>query len=286
MILDLHGRARYSTMQHMLKSNLALVATRQVTRLPFCHAFVSRWPIEEKTRSHDRTTQLFPLYIYSDGNQLNLAEANGHRQTALSPEFIARFNESVGNQFGRVDKSNDTNPMGPDRIFFYIYSILYSPYYREQFGSQLMEDFPCIPLPGNKELFRLLSSLGGELVTLHLLESPKLHKSRTEFIGGPNPEVERISWSNQTVWIDGDKSTGFRGVPEAVWNFDIGGYHVCDKWLKDRRGRTLTKDDIAHYQKIVVALTDTIRVMKEIDEVIEAHGGWPGAFVDASQAEH
>ena len=68
------------------------------------------------------------------------------------------------------------------------------------------------------------------------------------------------------------------GVPEDVWNFHIGGYQVCEKWLKDRKGRTLTKDDIAHYQKIVVALNETIRLMKEIDEVIEKHGGWPDAF--------
>ena len=68
-------------------------------------------------------------------------------------------------------------------------------------------------------------------------------------------------------------------MPEAVWNFHIGGYQVCHKWLKDRKGRTLSQDDIAHYQKIVVALSETIRVMKEIDETIEKHGGWPGAFV-------
>ncbi len=68
-------------------------------------------------------------------------------------------------------------------------------------------------------------------------------------------------------------------MPEAVWTFHIGGYQVCQKWLKDRKGRTLSKDDIAHYQKIVVALSETIRLMKEIDETIEKHGGWPGAFV-------
>ena len=71
---------------------------------------------------------------------------------------------------------------------------------------------------------------------------------------------------------------GFQGVPEDVWNFHIGGYQVCHKWLKDRKGRTLSDEDVAHYQKIVVALNETIRIMAEIDEVIEAHGGWPEAF--------
>jgi hypothetical protein len=79
-------------------------------------------------------------------------------------------------------------------------------------------------------------------------------------------------------------SIGFSGVSEAVWNFHIGGYQVCDKWLKDRKGRTLFKEDIAHYQMIVVALAETIRLMKKIDEVIDKHGGWPGAFQSASSA--
>src|SRR5262249_48324958 len=80
-------------------------------------------------------------------------------------------------------------------------------------------------------------------------------------------------------------TVGFRGVPEAVWNFHIGGYQVCEKWLKDRKGRTLSNDDITHYQKIVVALAETLRLMKEIDEVIEEHGGWPGAFQSTELAD-
>jgi ribosomal protein L12E/L44/L45/RPP1/RPP2 len=91
--------------------------------------------------------------------------------------------------------------------------------------------------------------------------------------------VEKATYAKQTVWVDKKQTCGFAGVPEAVWNFHIGGYQVCEKWLKDRKGRTLSKEDIAHYQKIVVALSETIRIMKEIDEVIEKHGGWPGAFV-------
>ena len=100
--------------------------------------------------------------------------------------------------------------------------------------------------------------------------------------------MRKVGWSDNTVWLDaaatkkGQAATsgtiGFRGVPGAVWNFHIGGYQVCEKWLKDRRGRRLSDEDIAHYQKIVVALSETIRLMGEIDEVIEAHGGWPEAF--------
>lgn len=135
-------------------------------------------------------------------------------------------------------------------------------------------------MTGNLELFRALARLGGELTALHLLESPRLAQPITEFIGGRNPEVEKVSWSRDTVWVDKAQTTGFRGVREPVWNFHIGGYQVCEKWLKDRKGRALTKDDLAHYQKIVVALSETIRLMSEIDKVIEEHGGWPGAFAN------
>ena len=123
-------------------------------------------------------------------------------------------------------------------------------------------------------------------------------------LGLPETAAEaKLSWAikqskssafpEASLWLDGAKTRGFKGVPEEVWNFHIGGYQVCEKWLKDRQakggknprpGRVLTDEDIEHYQKIVVALSETIRIMGEIDEVIEAHGGWPDAFVtDAAE---
>ena len=167
--------------------------------------------------------------------------------------------------------------MTPEDIFHYAYAVFHSPGYRSRYAEFLKIDFPRLPLTGNLELFRALARLGGELVALHLLESPKLDKPITEFIGGRNPEVEKISWSKNTVWVDKAQTTGFKGVREDVWNFHIGGYQVCEKWLKDRKGRTLSKDDIAHYHKIVVALAETIRLMKEIDEAV-GPGVAPGRF--------
>ena len=126
-----------------------------------------------------------------------------------------------------------------------------------------------------------------------MLESLKLDEFITTYTGPRNPEVGRVGWSDGTVWLDAGKinarkgqratragTIGFQGVPEGVWDFHIGGYQVCHKWLKDRNSRTLSDEDVAHYQKIVVALNESIRIMAEIDEVIEAHGGWPDAFPD------
>jgi hypothetical protein len=121
------------------------------------------------------------------------------------------------------------------------------------------------------------------------MELPTTAGPMTELVGGRNPTVEKAVWSNDTVWVDKSQTTGFRGVSEDVWNFRIGGYQICEKWLKDRGprkgklGRKLTDEDLDHYQRIVVALHETIRSMGEIDEVIEKHGGWPGAFQTASR---
>jgi hypothetical protein len=133
-------------------------------------------------------------------------------------------------------------------------------------------------LTGNLELFHALAKVGCGLIALHFLESPLLDQPITTYIGPPNSVVEKVFHARNTVWLDKAETRGFQGVPDGVWNFHIGGYQVCEKWLKDRKGRTLSDDDIAHYQKIVVALAETIRLMREIDGVIEQHGGWPGAF--------
>ena len=169
----------------------------------------------------------------------------------------------------------------PEDIFHYVYAVLHSPGYRERYAEFLRIDFPRLPLPSSLELFHTLSKLGSELVALHVMESPKLDDYITEVVGSGEFQIENVSYSDETAWIDKARARGFRGVPDEVWNFHIGGYQVCEKWLKDRGpkkgnpGRVLTDEDITHYQKIVVALDETNRLMQEIDKVIDRHGGWP-----------
>ena len=158
--------------------------------------------------------------------------------------------------------------------FSYIYAVFYSPTYRQRYAEFLKIDFPRLPLTSSPELFRTLAALGGELVALHLLESPKLDQPITHFVGeGDNGIPKKPVYKDGAVWINSTQR--FKDVPENVWNFHIGGYQVCEKWLKDRKGRHLSDADIAHYHKIVVALNETIRLMNEIDQVIEQYGGWP-----------
>jgi hypothetical protein len=235
--------------------------------------------------SSKTTDSQAPLYLLAkDEDDAHLFAGSGARPNLGSP-FLTALAKNLN-----LRQSGDFGlPSGltPEDIFHYAYAVFHSPGYRSRYAEFLKIDFPRLPLTGNLELFRALARLGGELTALHLLESPKLAQPITEFIG-KSKEVTKVGYTDQTVWINagGTKAkttagtSGFQGVPEAVWNFHIGGYQVCEKWLKDRKGRTLTKDDIAHYQKIVVALSETIRLMAEIDKVIESHGGWPGAFTN------
>jgi hypothetical protein len=255
---------RFDVMENLAPMKPGLLAMRQ-TKEGFGVFAVTGFCGHKLLGSYDRN-YVFPLYD-------------------LSFEGLS-FLDSKPVQDALKAKRDGGTPTEQD-IFHYAYAVFHSPGYRSRYAEFLKIDFPRLPLTGNQELFRALARLGGELTALHLLESPKLDKPITDFIGR-SKEVTRIDWSDNTVWIDAPAkkkdaaqapgSSGFKGVPEAVWNFQIGGYQVCQKWLKDRKGRTLTDEDIAHYHKIVISLSETIRLMAEIDEVIETHGGWPGAF--------
>jgi hypothetical protein len=270
---------RGESMSNMITGkNLGLITSRMTKGETFQHVQATRSVSEAIVMSPKTSNNgfIFPLYLLPDNYESDTLAFRSQPELNFAPAFLRQLTAAL--------KVAPTKPHGlpagvtPEDIFHYAYAVFHSPGYRSRYAEFLKIDFPRLPLTGSLELFRTLARLGGELTALHLLESPKLAKPISEFVGGRNPEVEKISWSKNTVWIDKTQATGFKGVPEAVWNFHIGGYQVCEKWLKDRKGRTLSKDDIAHYQKIVVALAETIRLMKEIDEVIEQHGGWPGAF--------
>jgi hypothetical protein len=162
----------------------------------------------------------------------------------------------------------------PEDIFNYAYAVFHSPTYRSRYAEFLKIDFPRLPLTSSKALFESLAEKGAELVSLHLMESPLLNTLTTKYPVTGDHQVGKVSYDEKTQRVYINKTQYFEGVPPEVWNFHIGGYQVCEKWLKDRQKakRKLSIDDITHYQKIVVALKETIRLMAEIDELIP---GWP-----------
>jgi hypothetical protein len=269
-------------MKHMLGGkNLGLAVGRAgqvIDQGEWNLAFVTR-KITEFNLYRRGGNNLAPLYVYPDSEHLELTR---NRVPNLAPRFL----RELATRLGLPQGNSNSMPEGliPEDVFHCIYAILFSPGYRNRYSEFLKIDFPRVPVPTNLQLFRDLARRGSELVALHLLEWPKLADVASVFIGGRSPNVEKISWSHQTVWIDTAQTTGFKGVPQAVWKFSIGGHQVCEKWLKDRKGRTLSRDDVAHYQRIIVALSETIRLMAEIDKVIEQYGGWPRAFTKPEEA--
>jgi predicted helicase len=265
--------------KHLLLNNLCLLSSRVNTDGDYRHAFVSRGPVDKISISNSGSTNayMFPLYLYNDSSNIRDKKVN------LNNEFLHKLSFYLKLPSNFITQGQST--FSELDVFQFLYAQLHSNNYRTIYRSNLMRDFPKLLFPDSLSLFEKLSKLGEQLVALHLMESPLLDTPITTPVGS-NWIVGKVGYADGTVWIDGGGTkaayvrgtTGFTGVPEEVWNFHIGGYKVCEKWLKDRKGRTLSDDDIAHYQKIVVALKETIRLMAEIDVVIEEHGGWPGAF--------
>ncbi len=176
---------------------------------------------------------------------------NNKKKSNLNSEVVSEIERNVGK-------------VSPEDIFDYIYAVLHSPNYREKYKEFLKIDFPRVPYPKNEKSFKQFVALGGELRSLHLLESPKVNQFITTYPVLGSNVVEKVVYKDGKVFINKDQYFG--NVPELAWNFYIGGYQPAQKWLKDRKGRTLTNSDIEHYQKIIVTLVETDRIMEEIDK--------------------
>ena len=153
----------------------------------------------------------------------------------------------------------------PEDILDYIYGYLHWPSYREKYSEFLKTDFPKVPYPKDKSEFEKFVGFGRKLRSLHLMTDPEVNDFVTTFPVGGGDEVDNLKYVDGKVWINSQQYFG--NVPELAWNFYIGGYQPAQKWLKDRKGSNLEYDDILHYQKIIVALTETDRLMKEIDKI-------------------
>jgi predicted helicase len=181
-------------------------------------------------------------------------------------------------QFIPDGKGDLHTTFGPEDIFHYMYAVFHSPAYRERYAEFLKIDFPRLPLTSNVDLFRALCELGERLVGLHLME--KYGRAAPNFPEKGNDTVEKVEYTQsadrpETGRVYINKAQYFEGVGPGVWEFHVGGYQVCQKWLKDRRGRVLTNSDIRHYQRIVAALAETITLMEQVDAAIDECGGWP-----------
>ena len=206
-----------------------------------------------------------PLYVYERQKSDLFGTTEGARRENLSDGFVAALTEAQGRE------------VTPEDTLAYLYAVLYTPGYRARYADFLRRDFPRVPLTSNPKLFARLVELGHELIGLHTLQTvpPRI----TGYPVAGTGEVVKVRFGIEAgahagkVWIN--DAQYFDAVPQAVWDMHIGGYRVAEKWLKDRRGRLLTYDDITHYQNVVAALARTLAIQTELDDAVDAAGGWP-----------
>jgi predicted helicase len=201
---------------------------------------------------------VFPLYCYSDEAKLSNAESPKLERT---PNFTTEFLQAIKSAVG-------TEPT-PEEIFYYIYAVLYSPTYRKRYEEFLKIDFPRVPLPLDLEKFKNLSELGKELVELHLLKHSSLSETEIGFPVSGSNTVEKVSYDEENRRVYFNKAQYFEGVSKAVWEYQIGGYQVMAKYLKDRKKRELSLEEIEHYMKVSKAIERTIEVQGKIKDILE-----------------
>lgn len=231
----------------MLKNNISLVVCRQQSSFDFQHVFITKL-IADMCCVSSQTKEgayVFPLHLYTTA-----IDGTEEKTPNLNREEWDKFNVAVG----RV--------VSPEELLHYIYGVLHSPSYRERYKEFLKIDFPRIPLPNDESKFLHFADFGKQLIELHLMRNADTWKLEAQYNVHGTDLIEYLRYEDDNVWINDNQY--FSNVPLTAWNAYIGGYQPAQKWLKDRKGRKLTFDDIRHYLRIVYVLTATQSLMTEI----------------------
>jgi predicted helicase len=247
-------RMRLDVMRHMLKDNLGLICKRQGKRKPYSYFFITDTICESCVlESAFALNIVFPLYLYMDKNNKTLYNFENEEK---KPNIELKIYNKLESTFGQK--------LNPEDILNYIYGVFYSNIYRETYVDFLKYDFPRVPFTADSALFQQMAALGKRLVDLHLLRSPELEQPIARFEGkGEDRTITTPKYDPKTkrVWINA--TYYFEGITPEVWQYQIGGYQVLDKYLKARKGRSL--EDPRHILRVATALAKTIEVQKEID---------------------
>jgi predicted helicase len=247
------------------RQNIGLATARSNKNPQPDHFFVTAMISETKFAESSTQSVNLPLYLYPEGDipgqsiRLNfdpklyaeILQAAGLTKAQVEPDGTETFRKATGDA-----RSNEV------KVFDYIYGVLYCPAYRKTYSEFLKIDFPRIPYPPSSDVFRTISIQGELLRRLHLMEDAAIGETPYFFQGDGNSTVDKPRFEAGRVWINANQY--FDNVPFVIWDFLIGGYQPAQKWLKDRKGRVLSWDDIRHYQKIIKMLAETDRIMQEI----------------------
>ena len=258
-----HCMPRPAIMPHLCQENLALCVCRVVAAPTWQHVLITDKITENRYISNkgSESGHVFPLYLYPNPEELELAT---ERLLNFKPTFLTALSEALA--LPQIEPFNLPEGILPEEILAYIYAVLYSPTYRERYYEFLRYDFPRIPLPLDIKAFGKLATLGQHLIDWHLLKGVQV-PPRHRFEGEGDAVVSEVRYADGHVWINADQH--FTDVPAEVWEYEIGAYQVCKKWLQDRKNMPLSHAEVRQYCGILVAVAETLRVMAEIDEVLD-----------------
>jgi hypothetical protein len=261
-------RPRKDIMQNMNCENIALLVSKQQAVKGFHHALVTT-QISESGAVSNKTKEgnyHFPLYLCKPKTKQKSKGSPSHLMMLFEPDV--EYYDSKPNLAGILAdlfyKSYGKTPE-PEEIFYYIYAVLYSNTYRTKYAEFLKIDFPRIPFTKDYKLFKKMGGYGERLVELHLLKASELDSPSVRFQGKGDNRVEKLRYEYGKLYINSDQY--FEGIAKEIYHYRIGGYQVCDKWLKDRKGRVLSLDDIKHYCLIVTTIEKTIKIQNAIDKI-------------------
>ena len=259
-----HTSPRNDIMPHLLNENIALCVCRIVKGGKQWQHILITDEITENcylSSGSSESVHVFPLYIYENPNR---AELTTERQHNLNPDFLKVLSEKF--DLPQTALSKPPQGVSSEEIIAYIYAHLYSPIYRESYYEFLKYGFPHIPLPRDIEYFRKLAALGQNLIDWHLLKDVQISPLH-RFEGEGDAVVSKVRYESGHVWINAVQY--FTDVPAEVWEYKVGAYQVCKKWLQDRKNTPLSHAEVRQYSGILVAVGETLRIMAEIDEVLD-----------------
>ena len=262
-------RSRREVMRNMEKENLGILYTRPQSPQYEFSCLISNSLIDQCAVGNKSAgagiSYLAPLYLYpekkkpqkrSSSTIMMVFDEEKEYQTK-KPNLSALLAEILTARFKKTPT--------PEQIFFYSYAVLYSSTYRTKYAEFLKSDFPRVPFTCNQKLFSKMAGYGERLVDLHLLKSSDLDSKVVSMEGKGNGKVEKVRYEKNKVYIS--EQQYIESVSPAIWAYQIGGYQVCDKWLKDRKGKILSLEDVKHYSLVVTALKKTMDIQEKIDGI-------------------
>ncbi len=253
-------RNRREVMRHMMSENLGLIIPKRVElEGGWQHALATNLLVEHVAVSLKTIDYLFPLYLYPDNDKKDLFSAAASENK--EPNINAKLFSAISDAYNKK--------LAPESIFYYVYAILYSNAYRKKYAVFLKTDFPRVPFTKDYGVFDRMGKKGKELADLHLLKSPALDNPVARFQGKGDNRVEKPKYDEKEKRVYINAGQYFEGIEKDVWGYKVGGYQVLDKWLKDRKKRLLSVEDVRHYCRVATALKKTIQIQNEIDGIYE-----------------